>query len=65
MIQGLFVLNHQMGPSCRFFCYQCAKTQVRVTADSKGDGQWRDDDSSVFEMTLAQRLQGEYQVTHG
>ncbi|KAJ0515746.1 putative glucan 1,3-beta-glucosidase [Helianthus annuus] len=42
-----------------------AKTQDLVTADSKGDGQWRDDDPSVFKMTIAQRLQGEYQVTHG
>ncbi|XP_022015752.1 uncharacterized protein LOC110939284 [Helianthus annuus] len=42
-----------------------AKTQDLVTADSKGDGQWQDDDPSVFEMTIAQRLQGEYQVTHG
>ncbi|KAJ0499904.1 putative actin-crosslinking, fascin, glycoside hydrolase superfamily [Helianthus annuus] len=42
-----------------------AKTQDLVTADSKGDGQWRDDDPSVFEMTIAQTLQGEYQVTNG
>ncbi|KAK9050569.1 hypothetical protein SSX86_030462 [Deinandra increscens subsp. villosa] len=37
-----------------------AKTEDLVTADSKGD-----DDSSVFEMTIVQRLQGEYQVTNG
>ncbi|MFS7950820.1 putative fascin [Helianthus anomalus] len=42
-----------------------AKTQDLVTVASKGDGQWRDDDPSVFEMTIAQRMQGEYQVTHG
>ncbi|XP_076947827.1 putative glucan 1,3-beta-glucosidase A [Bidens hawaiensis] len=45
--------------------YLQAKTEDVVTADSKGDGQWRDDDPSVFELTIAQRLQGEYQVTHG
>ncbi|MFS7986881.1 putative actin-crosslinking, fascin [Helianthus anomalus] len=42
-----------------------AKTQDLVTAASKGDGQWRDDDPSVFEMTIGKRMQGEYQVTHG
>ncbi|KAF5780008.1 putative actin-crosslinking, fascin, glycoside hydrolase superfamily [Helianthus annuus] len=42
-----------------------AKTQDLVTADSKGDGQWKDDDPSVFMLTISQRLQGEYQVTNG
>ncbi|XP_076890822.1 putative glucan 1,3-beta-glucosidase A [Bidens hawaiensis] len=45
--------------------YLQAKTEDLVTADSKGDGQWGDDDPSVFELTIAQRLQGEYQVTSG
>ncbi|XP_076890777.1 putative glucan 1,3-beta-glucosidase A [Bidens hawaiensis] len=42
-----------------------AKTEDLVTADSKGDGQWGDNDPSVFEMTIVRRLQGEYQVTNG
>ncbi|XP_076947945.1 putative glucan 1,3-beta-glucosidase A [Bidens hawaiensis] len=42
-----------------------AKTEDLVTADSKGDGQWGDDDPSVFEMTITHRLQGDYQVTNG
>ncbi|XP_076940397.1 putative glucan 1,3-beta-glucosidase A [Bidens hawaiensis] len=45
--------------------YLQAKTEDLVTADSKGDGSWGDDDPSVFELTIAQRLQGEYQVTSG
>ncbi|GKB92413.1 probable glucan 1,3-beta-glucosidase A, partial [Tanacetum coccineum] len=42
-----------------------AKTENLVTADSKGDGQWGNDDPSVFEMSIAQRFQGEFQVTNG
>ncbi|KAA8538042.1 hypothetical protein F0562_027378 [Nyssa sinensis] len=41
------------------------KTEELVTADSKGDGEWGDDDPSVFVMTIAGRLQGEFQVTNG
>ncbi|GJV65207.1 probable glucan 1,3-beta-glucosidase A [Tanacetum coccineum] len=42
-----------------------AKTENLVTADSKGDGQWGNDDPSVFEMSIAQRFHGEFQVTNG
>ncbi|KAL8199942.1 hypothetical protein R6Q57_013510 [Mikania cordata] len=42
-----------------------AKTENGVTADSRGYGPWRDDDPSVFEMTIVQKLEGEYQVTNG
>ncbi|XP_024970883.1 probable glucan 1,3-beta-glucosidase A [Cynara cardunculus var. scolymus] len=42
-----------------------AKTEDSVTADSNGDGQWRDDDPSVFEMTKVETMRGEYQVTNG
>jgi aryl-phospho-beta-D-glucosidase BglC (GH1 family) len=43
-----------------------AKTEDLVTVDSNGDGQWGDDDPSVFIMTFAgARLEGEYQVTNG
>lgn len=42
-----------------------AKTEDLVTADSNGDGQWQDNDPSVFEMTIVERLQGEFQVTNG
>uniref|UniRef100_A0A5B7BU40 Uncharacterized protein n=1 Tax=Davidia involucrata TaxID=16924 RepID=A0A5B7BU40_DAVIN len=41
------------------------KTEELVTADSKGDGGWGDDDPSVFVMTIAGRMQGEFQVTNG
>jgi hypothetical protein len=36
-----------------------------VTADYAGDNKWGDDDPSVFVMTIAGRLQGEFQVTNG
>nr|GEU88868.1 probable glucan 1,3-beta-glucosidase A [Tanacetum cinerariifolium] len=42
-----------------------AKTENLVTADSKGDGQWGNNDPSVFEMSIAQRFYGEFQVTNG
>ncbi|XP_076947826.1 putative glucan 1,3-beta-glucosidase A [Bidens hawaiensis] len=44
-----------------------AKTEDLVTADSKGDGQWGDNDPSVFEMTIvqSQKFRGEFQVTNG
>ncbi|KAI7744417.1 hypothetical protein M8C21_005870, partial [Ambrosia artemisiifolia] len=45
--------------------YLQAKTENLVTADSNGYGPWRDDDPSVFEMTIINRLEGEYQVTNG
>ncbi|CAK9174264.1 unnamed protein product [Ilex paraguariensis] len=41
------------------------KTEEIVTADFKGDGGWRDDDPSVFVMTISGRMQGEFQVTNG
>ncbi|XP_071710821.1 probable glucan 1,3-beta-glucosidase A [Rutidosis leptorrhynchoides] len=42
-----------------------AKTEDLVTANSQANGGWRNDDPSVFEMTIVQRLQGEYQITNG
>ncbi|XP_023772625.1 probable glucan 1,3-beta-glucosidase A [Lactuca sativa] len=42
-----------------------AKTEDLVTADSNGNGQWGNNDPSVFEMTIGQGFQGEYQVTNG
>ncbi|KAL4557638.1 hypothetical protein LXL04_035823 [Taraxacum kok-saghyz] len=42
-----------------------AKTEDLVTADSHRDTQWEDNDPSVFEMTIIERLRGEYQVTSG
>ncbi|CAL5348736.1 unnamed protein product [Camellia sinensis] len=41
------------------------KTEELVTADSKGDGGWGDNDPSVFNMTISGILQGEFQVTNG
>ncbi|KAJ0087103.1 hypothetical protein Patl1_08490 [Pistacia atlantica] len=41
------------------------KTEELVTADHAGGGGWGDDDPSVFVMTIAERLQGEFQVTNG
>ncbi|KAF7143210.1 hypothetical protein RHSIM_Rhsim05G0049400 [Rhododendron simsii] len=42
------------------------KTEELVTADSKGDGNWGNDDPSVFVMmTNKGGPQGEYQVTNG
>ncbi|KAK8580308.1 hypothetical protein V6N12_070588 [Hibiscus sabdariffa] len=45
--------------------YLQAKTEDRVTADSRGSEGWGDDDPSVFVMTVAGRLEGEFQVTNG
>lgn len=36
-----------------------------MTADSKGDGNWGDDDPSIFVITNDVGLRGEYQVTNG
>ncbi|XAR62183.1 Glucan 1,3-beta-glucosidase [Bertholletia excelsa] len=41
------------------------KTEELVTVDSKGDGDWGDDDPSVFIITFIKELQGEFQVTNG
>ncbi|PSR99998.1 Glucan 1,3-beta-glucosidase like [Actinidia chinensis var. chinensis] len=41
------------------------KTEELVTADSKGDGSWGDDDPSVFILTNVGSPQGEFQVTNG
>jgi hypothetical protein len=46
-------------------CQLQAKTEELVTADYAGDNKWGDDDPSVFVMTIAGRLQGEFQVTNG
>lgn len=42
-----------------------AKTEELVTADVKEVRGWRDDDPTVFVMTIAATLQGEFQVTNG
>ncbi|KAL7262665.1 hypothetical protein ACSBR1_000930 [Camellia fascicularis] len=41
------------------------KTENLVTADSKGDGSWRNDDQSVFIITNIGGLHGEFQLTNG
>ena len=41
------------------------KSEELVTADSKGNGSWGDDDSSVFILTNIGSPQGEFQVTNG
>ncbi|CAN1236083.1 Glucan 1,3-beta-glucosidase [Linum grandiflorum] len=41
------------------------KTEELVTADNKGDGNWGDEDPSVFVMRISRRQQGEFQVTNG
>ncbi|XP_043693518.1 probable glucan 1,3-beta-glucosidase A [Telopea speciosissima] len=45
--------------------YLQAKTENLVTADSAGNGEWRDDDPSVFESNIVGTMQGEFQVTNG
>ncbi|KAK8692280.1 hypothetical protein V6N13_075751 [Hibiscus sabdariffa] len=45
--------------------YLQAKTEEQVTADSIESEGWGDDDPSVFVMTVAGRLEGEFQVTNG
>nr|GMC77000.1 probable glucan 1,3-beta-glucosidase A [Ipomoea batatas] len=41
------------------------KTEELVTADSKGNERWDDDDPSVFIMTALSAFEGEYQITNG
>ncbi|GFY85804.1 hypothetical protein Acr_04g0005420 [Actinidia rufa] len=41
------------------------KSEELVTADSKGNGSWGDDDSSVFILTNIESPHGEFQVTNG
>ncbi|CAL5437148.1 unnamed protein product [Camellia sinensis] len=41
------------------------KTENLVTADSKGDGSWGNDDQSVFNITITGKLHGEFQLTNG
>lgn len=42
-----------------------AKTENLVTADISMVRRWKDDDPTVFEMTIAARLQGDFQITNG
>ncbi|CAA6664384.1 unnamed protein product [Spirodela intermedia] len=42
-----------------------AKTENSVTADFVGDGNWGNDDPSVFLMTAFGTMGGEYQLTNG
>ncbi|KAL2317721.1 hypothetical protein Fmac_031597 [Flemingia macrophylla] len=42
-----------------------AKTEELVSADVSGVSGWGNDDPTVFVMTIAARLQGEFQVTNG
>lgn len=41
------------------------KTEELVTADSQGNGNWGNDDPSVFVMNIAGSFHGEFQVTNG
>lgn len=41
------------------------KSEILVTADSKGDGSWGNDDPSVFVVGNTGGLHGEYQITNG
>ncbi|KAI7990970.1 Glucan 1,3-beta-glucosidase [Camellia lanceoleosa] len=41
------------------------KTENLVTADSKGNGSWGNDDQSVFNITITGKLHGEFQLTNG
>lgn len=45
--------------------YLQVRTEEMVTADSGGVTAWGDDDPSVFVMTIAGMMQGEFQVTNG
>ena len=36
-----------------------------MTADVSEVSEWEDDDPTIFVMTIAARLQGEFQVTNG
>lgn len=42
-----------------------AKTEELVTADYGKNSEWEENDPSVFEMNIAGRMQGEFQVTNG
>ncbi|XP_057442580.1 probable glucan 1,3-beta-glucosidase A isoform X1 [Lotus japonicus] len=42
-----------------------AKTEVLVTADVSEVRGWGEDDPTVFDMNIAEKLQGEFQVTNG
>ncbi|KAJ7965677.1 Glucan 1,3-beta-glucosidase like [Quillaja saponaria] len=57
-------LNHVRIKASNGFFLQ-AKTKELVTADFAGESNWGDDDPSVFLITIAGRLEGEFQVTNG
>jgi len=42
-----------------------AKSEEVVTADVSKVSAWEDDDPTIFVITIAARLQGEFQVTNG
>lgn len=42
-----------------------AKTEELVTADVSKVNGWGDDDPTVFMLTIAKRMQGEFQITNG
>jgi len=42
-----------------------AKTERGVTADVSRVSAWKDDDPTIFVITIAARLQGDFQVTNG
>ncbi|XP_025610271.1 probable glucan 1,3-beta-glucosidase A isoform X2 [Arachis hypogaea] len=42
-----------------------AKSEVMVSADISKVSGWRDDDPTVFQLTIGGRMQGEFQVTNG
>ncbi|KAL1349453.1 hypothetical protein HN51_025950 [Arachis hypogaea] len=45
--------------------YLQAKSEVMVSADISKVSGWRDDDPTVFQLTIGGRMQGEFQVTNG
>ena len=42
-----------------------AKKEEVVTADVSLVNGWRNDDPTIFVMTIAERMQGEFQITNG
>lgn len=41
------------------------KTEEVVTADVSLVNEWRNDDPTIFVMTISDRMQGEFQITNG
>ncbi|CAA0840788.1 Unknown protein [Striga hermonthica] len=45
--------------------YFQVKSEELVSADYEGEGEWGDDNPSVFVLTISNQFQGEYQITNG